>query len=194
MMSAATDVWSYAILFAGVAASWIGIPIVGGAVLATAAVLANNGQLNVWLVVVTAAVAAWTGGYVGYVLGRRAGDALAGRPGRWARQRRRALLVGERFYRRWGRLALFLTPTWVTGALRMPRNSFLVWNALAAIASSLVTVFGAYAVASALLGQLPTWPTIAALALLLPAAAAGVAVYRRRVRSRPCPDSLEDGP
>jgi membrane protein DedA with SNARE-associated domain len=183
-MIAASDVLSYAILFAGVAASWIGIPIVGGAVLATAAVLANNGQLNVWVVVVIAAVAAWMGGYVGYLLGRRAGDALAGRPGRWQRQRRRAVQVGERFYRRWGRLALFLTPTWVTGALRMPRSSFLRWNALAAIVSSLVTVFGAYAVARALVGQLSAWPSIAALALVITTAVAGFALYRRRVRSR----------
>jgi hypothetical protein len=32
---------------------------------------------------------------------------------------------------------------WVSGALRMSRNSFLIWNAIAAIASRLVTVFGA---------------------------------------------------
>jgi membrane protein DedA with SNARE-associated domain len=177
------DVWSYTILFIAVAASWSGIPIVGGAVLAAAAVLSGDGQLNVWLVTLVAAAAAWTGGYVGYLLGARAGAALASRPGRWQRQRREALGAGERFYRRWGPLAVFLTPTWVSGALRMPRNSFLIWNALAAIVSSLVAVFGAYGIARGLLGQLSARPGVAALAAALGAAAvAGVAMYRRRGR------------
>jgi membrane protein DedA with SNARE-associated domain len=178
------DLWSYTILFAGVAASWIGIPIVGGAVLAAAGVLAGNGQLDVWLVILIATAGAWTGGYVGYRLGARAGDAMASRPGRWARERRRALELGRGFYRRWGPMAVFLTPTWVSGALQMPRNSFLIWNGLAAIASSLVTVCGAYAIASAVLGQLSTPRGVAALALAVVAvAAAGLAIYRRRGRA-----------
>jgi membrane protein DedA with SNARE-associated domain len=174
------DVWSYTILFVGVAASWIGIPIVGGAALATAGVLASDGQLNTWLVIVTAVAAAWTGGYVGYLLGALAGERLASRPGRWKRQRRHALRAGERLYRRWGPLAGFLTPSWVSGGLRMPRNSFLLWNGVAAVASSLVTVFGAYAIASALLDQLSGPATVLALAgALAAAAAAGLALYRR---------------
>jgi membrane protein DedA with SNARE-associated domain len=117
------DLWSYTILFAGVAASWIGIPIVGGAVLAAAGALAGDGQLDVWLVVLVATAGAWTGGYVGYLLGARAGDALTSRRGRWPRQRRRALELGQRFYRRWGPLGVFLTSTWVSGALRCSVSS-----------------------------------------------------------------------
>lgn len=150
------DLWSYTILFAGVAASWIGSPIVGGAVLATASVLAGDGQLDVWLVIPVAVAGAWTGGYVGYLLGAGAGDALTSRPGRWQRQRRRALHIGEAFYRRVGPARRVLTPTWVSGALRMPRDAFLRWNRLAAIVSTLLAVFGAYTVATALLGQLPS--------------------------------------
>jgi membrane protein DedA with SNARE-associated domain len=178
------DAWSYVILFASVAASWIGIPIVGGAALATAGVLAGEGQLNVWLVIAVATAAACTGGYGGYVLGARARDVLSSRPGRWQRQRRRVLDAGERLYRRWGPLAVFLTPTWVSGALRMPRDSFLIWNGLAAIVSSLVAVFGAYAVASALLGQLSARRSVIALAVTVTAAAAAAfAMHRRRARS-----------
>lgn len=175
---------SYVILFAGVAASWIGIPIVGGVVLAAAGVLAGHGQLNLWLVILVAAAAAWVGGYVGYLLGARAGDVLTNRPGRWQRQRKRALLLGERFYRHWGPLAVFLTPTWVSGALRMPRNSFLIWNAFAATLSSVVAVFGAYAVASAILDRLSTGPGVLLVAAVLTAVALGTAaLYRRRARS-----------
>lgn len=156
---------AYAVLYVAVAASWIGIPIVGAGVLAAAGVLAGDGQLNIWLVIVVAALAAWTGGYGGYLLGARAGVALVDRRGRWQRQRRQAMRVGERVYRRWGPLAVFLTPAWVSGALRMPRNSFLAWNALAAIVSSLVAVFGAYAIATAVLGQLSTGRGVVILAV-----------------------------
>jgi membrane protein DedA with SNARE-associated domain len=66
----------------------------------------------------------------------------------------------------------------------MPRNSFLICNAVAAIASSLVTVFGAYAMTSAVLGQLSARRSVVALALAVAAAAAaGLAIHRRRVRS-----------
>lgn len=175
------DVWRYGALFVGVAMSWIGIPIVGGAVLATAGALAGDGQLDLWLVLVIAAAGAWMGGYLGYLLGVRAGDVLMAHPGRWQRQRQRALSIGERVYRRWGPLAVFLTPTWVSGALRMPRYSFLIWNGLAAIISSIVTVFGGYAIAAAVLGQLSVGRTlvVATVSAVAAAAVAGIHLYRR---------------
>ncbi len=178
------DLWSYTVLFIGVTASWIGIPIVGGAVLAGASVLAGNGGLDVWLVILVASAGATIGGYVGYLLGARAGTALSTRPGRWRDRRQRALRVGEGFYRRWGPLAVFLTPTWVAGALRMPRKSFLIWNAVAAIGSSLVTVFGAYAIATAILGDLSLGRGLTLLALGIIGAAIGLAAYRHRLRCR----------
>jgi membrane protein DedA with SNARE-associated domain len=186
------DLWTYTILFVGVAVSWIGIPIVGGAALAGAGVLAGDGQLDVWLVILVAVAGASIGGYVGYLIGARAGDALTSRPGRGQGQRRRALHAGERFYRRWGPLAVFLTPTWVSGALRMPRNSFLVWNATAALVSSLATVFGAYAVASAVLGQVSARGglavTVLAAATAAAAAMACAVLHRRRARPELQPD------
>ncbi len=174
-------VWSYAVLFAGVGASWIGIPIVGGVAVAAAGALAGEGRLNLWLVILVAASGAWTGGYVGYLLGWRAADVLANRPGRRQQQRARALHLGERLYRRWGPFAVFLTPTWVSGALRMPRKSFLIWNAAAAGVSSLVAVFGAYAIASAVLGQLSAGRgLVAAAGVIAASTAAGVLLHRRR--------------
>jgi membrane protein DedA with SNARE-associated domain len=178
------DLWSYTVLFIGVTASWIGIPIVGGAVLAGASVLAGHGGLDVWLVVLVASAGASIGGYIGYLLGARAATALSTRPGRWRDRRQRALKVGERFYRRWGPLAVFLTPTWVSGALRMPRKSFLIWNAVAAIGSSVVTVFGAYAIATAILGDISLGRSLTFLAAGIIGAAIGLAVYRRRPRCR----------
>jgi membrane protein DedA with SNARE-associated domain len=171
----------YVILFLAVAASWIGVPIVGAGVLAAAGVLASNGELDIWLVIAVATAASWTGGYVGYLLGVHAGGVLVDCPGPWWRQRRRAIEAGERIYRRWGRLAVFVTPTWVSGALRMPRNTFLVWNALAAVASTCIAALGAYGIGAAVIGQLRTRRGILALAVAgLAVAAVAVAVERRR--------------
>jgi membrane protein DedA with SNARE-associated domain len=187
------DLWSYTILFVGVATSWMGIPIVGGGVLAGAGVLAGDGKLDVWLVVLVAAAGASTGGYVGYLIGARARDALTSRPGRWQRHRRRALSAGEHFYRRWGPLAVFVTPTWVSGALRMPRNSFLIWNATAALVSSLAAVFGAYAVASAVLGHVSAGDGLIVSAAVTAAAATGTAVALHRRRARPESEPTDEG-
>lgn len=171
----------YLILYLAVAASWIGVPIVGAGVLAAAGVLASEGELSIWLVMAVAIVASWTGGYVGYLLGAHAGGVMAGRPGRWWRQRRRAIAAGERVYRRWGRLAVFVTPTWVSGALRMPRNTFLVWNAFASIASTCIAALGAYGIGATVIGQVQTRRGILALAAAaLAVAAVGLAVQRRR--------------
>lgn len=180
------ELWSYLVLFVGVAVSWIGVPIVGGAALAAAGVLAGGGQVDLWLVVLVAVAGAWVGGYVGYLIGVRAGAALVTSPGRWQRQRRHAMRIGERFYRRWGPLAVFLTPTWVSGALRMPRRSFLIWNAAAASVSTVVAVFGAYAVATALFDQLTAARGIVlALVVLTAGGAAGALAYRRHTRAYP---------
>jgi membrane protein DedA with SNARE-associated domain len=147
-------VGGYVLLYGAVAASWVGVPIVGASFLAAAGVLASEGELDLWLVIGVATIAAWTGGYVGYLIGVRAGSAVSSRPGRWRRQRRRAMTAGERIYRRWGPVAVFVTPTWVSGALGMPRVRFLVWNALAATASTLIATLGAYGIGAAVLGQL----------------------------------------
>ena len=182
---AQTGVAGYVFLYLGVAASWVGIPIVGAGVLAAAGILASEGELNLWLVIVVATVGAWTGGYVGYLIGIRAGDAVSDSPGRWQRQRRQAMTAGERIYRRWGRLAVFVTPTWVSGALRMPRNTFLVWNALAAIASTCIATLGAYGIGAAVLGRLSARRGTIALAIAALVLAALAAAVLRRRRSPP---------
>jgi membrane protein DedA with SNARE-associated domain len=80
---------------------------------------------------------------------------------------------------------VFLTPTWVSGALRMPRNTFLVWNAFAAIASTCIAALGAYGIRSAVLGQLSSRRgaialAVAALTLALALAAVATAVRHHR--------------
>ena len=180
---ARVGVGGYVILYVSVAASWVGFPIVGAGALAAAGVLASEGELNLWVVIGVATTAAWTGGYIGYLIGARAGDAVAGRPGRWRRQRQNAITVGERIYRRWGRFAVFVTPTWVSGALRMPRNTFLAWNALAALLSTCIATLGAYGIGAAVLGQLSARRGTIALAVAAVALTAIAVAVQRHHRS-----------
>jgi membrane protein DedA with SNARE-associated domain len=185
----------YVILYLAVAASWIGIPIVGASALAAAGVLASEGELNLELVILVATFAAWTGGYVGFWLGQRAGLVVTGHPGRWRRERRRAMATGERIYRRWGRLGVFLIPTWVSGALRMPRGMFLIWNALAALLSSCIVVLGAYGIGSAVVGQLSARRGTVALAIsALTLIAVAFAVARRRSQADPPQGPVRSAP
>jgi membrane-associated protein len=177
----------YVILYLGVAASWIGVPIVGAGVLAAAGVLASEGELSLWRVIAVASFAAWSGGYLGYVIGAGAGGAMSERPGRWHSQRQRAMRAGERFYARWGRFAVFVTPTWVSGALGMPRNTFLAWNAVAAIASTCTATLGAYGIGAAVLGQLSAKRGTIALgvaALTLIIVTVGAVRHRRSIPAR----------
>lgn len=180
-----TGAGGYLVLFLAVGVSWVGVPLVGAGVLAAAGVLASEGELNLWLVILVATAGAWSGGYVGYLLGRASGDALAQRPGIWHHHRRRTMRAGERVYRRWGRIAVFVTPTFVSGALKMPKRTFLGWNALAALASTSIGALGAYGIGAAVVGNLSArngvWAlVVAGLALAL---ATVFTIRRNRRRS-----------
>lgn len=97
---------------------------------------------------------------------------------------------GELIYRLWGRVAVFLTPTWVSGALRMPQDTFLVWNALAAIVSTIIATLGAYGIGAAVLGQLSARRGVLALAVAaMTLGALAVAVYPLRLRAHGMPRS-----
>jgi membrane protein DedA with SNARE-associated domain len=177
------DLSSYTILYVCVAASWIGVPLAGGVAMAGAVVLAAEGDLNLWLVILDSAAASWMGGLVGYSLGARWAP-LAEQAGRWQDHRRRAMSAGRRFYRRWGSVAVFLTPTWVSGALDMPRRPFLAWNAVAAIISTLTGVFGVWAVAGVVVGRLSGWHDVIAAGGAAALVAAALALTVREQRRR----------
>jgi membrane protein DedA with SNARE-associated domain len=123
--------WAYLVVFVLVAIGWAGIPAIGGAVIAGAAVLASQGQLNFGGVLVASLLGTEAGGLAGYAIGIRWGRALMNHPGPWLDRRQRALSAGEVMYARWGRLAVFFTPVLVSGIVRMKYSQFVVWNFLA---------------------------------------------------------------
>jgi membrane protein DedA with SNARE-associated domain len=123
--------WAYLAVFVLVAIGWAGIPAIGGAVIAGAAVLASQGELNFAGVLVASLLGTEAGGLAGYAIGIRRGRALMNHPGPWLDRRQRALSAGEVMYAKWGRLAVFFTPVLVSGIVKMKYSQFVVWNFLA---------------------------------------------------------------
>ncbi|HVP03375.1 MAG TPA: hypothetical protein VMT10_12465 [Solirubrobacteraceae bacterium] len=114
-------------------AEWLGLPVPGEAALVSAGIVEGRHLAGVLLVIATAAVAAATAGMVSYWIGMRFGRELVTRPGRLHAWRLRQLGRGERFYARYGRLAVFVTPGWLSGISAMQWRTFCIFNALAAV-------------------------------------------------------------
>jgi membrane protein DedA with SNARE-associated domain len=120
--------WAYLAVFLLMALTFIGIPAVGPAVVGWAAVLASQGTLNIVVVLIVAALGAEAGGLIGYGIGARWGRGLLDHPGPWQQRRQNAVARAEAVYAKWGRLAVFVTPTLISGVLRMKYSQFVVWN------------------------------------------------------------------
>ncbi|HEY1524210.1 MAG TPA: DedA family protein [Solirubrobacteraceae bacterium] len=120
----------------------MGIPSPGETALVLAAVLASQGKLHIWLVILIGVSSAILGDNLGYALGRRFGrDVILG-SGPLQGHRRRAVAYGDRFFARHGSKAVFLArwvalvrfaAAWLAGINRMPFRVFFFWNALGGI-------------------------------------------------------------
>jgi membrane-associated protein len=169
----------YPLLFVLILAESAGVLVPGETALITAGAVAAGGKLSIPLVIVIAAAAAMIGDNLGFLFARRHGRGLLQRPGRFARQRRRVLEVGEPFFARHGAKAVFFGrwitglrtwASWLAGASNMNWRTFAVWNATGAIswaltigliayfagqsASSALTLFGLIGVCTVLLSGL----------------------------------------
>jgi membrane protein DedA with SNARE-associated domain len=136
----------YAGIGAAAAASWAGVPGPGEPALIAGAIYAAGGRLDLIEVLVVAWLGAMAGGVAGWAVGRRFGRALIAAPGPLRRQRVRAMNRGERFFARFGVLAVYLAPSWVAGATGFPGGRFVVANAFAAAFWVALVGGGAYLV------------------------------------------------
>lgn len=188
--SAALGIGAYLAVFAAAAVGYLGVPVVGTAAIGFAAVLASQGRLNIVAVLVVAAVGCEVGGLGGYGIGDRWGRRLLERPGPGLGWRKRVLVKGEAVFRKWGRLAVFVTPSIVTGALAMKFRQFMVWNFLAGAAFVLAvgpSAYGAGRVSAghrdpASLAMLAGGLAVAAVCVIL-----GRRYHRRRKARRSAP-------
>src|SRR5664279_2148015 len=76
----------------------MGVPSPGETALILAAVLANQGKLQIELVIVIAAASAIIGDNIAYFIGRRVGRDVLSRPGPFYQRRRQLLKVGDQFF------------------------------------------------------------------------------------------------
>ncbi len=149
----------------------MGIPSPGETALVLAAVLASQGKLQIWLVLVIGISSAIIGDNLGYWLGRRFGrDVLESERGPFYARRVRVIRAGDEFFDKHGPKAVFLArwialvrfaAAWLAGINEMRFAEFFVWNALGGIswgltfglvgyfagsaAASAITSFGVYA-------------------------------------------------
>jgi membrane protein DedA with SNARE-associated domain len=146
--------WQYILLFLAVAASFAGIPAIGATALGAAAVGASQGRLDLGTVVVVSTVAGEVGGLAGYFIGNRWGRRLMERPGKHQAGRQKMVEEGERAYARYGPLAVFFTPSIVSGTARMRRRQFIIWNLVDSFAFSISVAASAYGIGKLVTGHL----------------------------------------
>jgi membrane protein DedA with SNARE-associated domain len=141
----------------------MGIPSPGETALVAAAILASQGKLEIWLVILIGITSAIVGDNIGYWLGRRYGRTVFMAPGPFLHHRVHAIRYGDGFFKRHGSKAVFLgrwialvrfATAWLAGINRMPFRLFFFWNALGGItwgvAYGLVGYYGGKAAAHVL--------------------------------------------
>jgi membrane-associated protein len=141
----------------------MGIPSPGETALVLAAVLASQGKLQIWLVILIGVSSAIVGDNVGYWLGRRIGRDVLESPGPLYRRRVRLIAIGDRFFEKHGPKAVFIgrwialvrfAAAWLAGINEMRFAEFFFWNALGGITwgvtYGLVGYYGGQAAANVL--------------------------------------------
>jgi membrane protein DedA with SNARE-associated domain len=141
----------------------MGVPSPGETALVLAAVLASEGKLQIWLVIVIGCSSAIVGDNIGYLLGRRIGREVLEAPGPLHKRRVRLIAIGERFFEKHGGKAVFLArwialvriaAAWFAGIEEMRFREFFMWNALGGITwgttYSLVGFYGGKGAADAI--------------------------------------------
>lgn len=142
------------ILFAVILIECLGLPLPGEAALVTTAIYAGSTQaFGIATVIAVAAVAAVTGGGLGYLIGRSIGIRLLTRYGRYVRLDETRLKIGEYLFLRHGGKIVFigrfipLVRTYaaiLAGANRMPWRHFLTMNTLGGVSWAALFGGGAY--------------------------------------------------
>jgi len=184
----ATDWWRYLVLFLGVMLSWAGVPFIGAAAVGAAAVAASQGELNLAAVIIVATIAGEVGGLIGYAIGFRWGRKLVERPGKRQAGRQKIVERGERAYEKWGRLAVFITPSIVSGTAKMHHGQFVLWNFVASFAFALSVAPTAYGLGKVATGS-HSPHDILILAFGVAIGALIVVFSLRHRRSRAAPDA-----
>jgi len=144
------------IIFGIVAFESAGVPLPGETILVGAALLAaTTGQINIIVVVLTAAAGAIIGDGMGYIVGRRFGLPFLRRYGRHIRLNEDRLLIGRYLFFQYGNAVVFfgrfiavlrMFAALLAGANCMPAGRFFFFNMIGGVCWACLFGFGAYAV------------------------------------------------
>ena len=122
------------------------LPGPGEAALIAAGISAAHGHLDLSSVVAVAWAGPAMGGAAGWLLGLKGGRGLLTAPGPLRPLRLRLIARGDRFYERYGPVAVLFTPSWTAGIHHMRWSRFLPVNAVSALMWALAFGVGAYLV------------------------------------------------
>jgi membrane protein DedA with SNARE-associated domain len=131
-------------VFVASGASWALLPGPGEAALIAAGISAAHGHLDLASVIAVAWAGATVGGTAGWIVGVKGGRGLLMAPGPLRPVRLGLIARGDRFYERYGPVAVFFTPSWIAGVHDMRWPRFLPANALSALTWALSIGLGAY--------------------------------------------------
>ncbi len=169
------------VLLAAVA-SWAGLPGPGEALLIAAAIAAAHHHLDLTPVIALAWIGATTGGMVGWIVGLKAGRGVLTAPGPLHHTRMVLTASGDRFYARYGVIAVLFTPSWVAGIHRMRASRYVPVNAISALVWAGAIGLAAYWLGPAVTDVasdegLAAWLVVGALLVVF-----GLLLLRRRFR------------
>src|SRR5579872_4755521 len=86
----------------------MGVPSPGETALVLAAVLASQGHLKIWLVILIGAASAIVGDNVGYFLARHLGRDVFESRGPFRERRKRVVAMGDRYFKKHGAKTVFI--------------------------------------------------------------------------------------
>jgi membrane protein DedA with SNARE-associated domain len=170
----------------------MGLPSPGETALVLAAVLASQGKLQIWLVIVIGVSSAIVGDNAGYWLGRRFGREVLEARGPLRRHRLKVIAAGDDFFERHGPRAVFFArwialvrfaAAWLAGINEMPFRQFFVWNALGGISWGVTYGLVGYYAGSTAADAITSFGVYAAVGLAV-LALGGYGYYKLRRRRR----------
>jgi membrane protein DedA with SNARE-associated domain len=173
---------NYAGLYLASLASWALVPGPGEAALIAAAISAAHRHLSLASVLLVAWAGAGSGATIAWLLGMKGGRGLVTAPGPLHGLRLALLARGDRFYERYGPLALFITPPWVAGIHHMRWSRFFPAIAAATLLWAAAIGLGAYLVGPSITDVVADVGLAGGVLAALLLVVAFVVVLRRRSR------------
>ena len=174
-------------VFVASLASWVGLPGPGEAALVAAGISAGHHHLDISALIALAWVGAAVGGMIGWFVGLRAGRGVLTSRGPLHRLRLAVIARGERFYDRYGLIAVLFTPSWIAGIHNMHLRRYAPANAASALLWALGWGLAAYFVGPSITDVIgdagsARWLIVIGLAAVF--AAIALLRHRRQRRSR----------